>query len=404
MSYPGSRAGWSLWGIVSALILGAITAAGPVAADEAPDGAAEEPARERHHGFMEAPRQLSGSLSGKQFVAGPEVFIDAQVDDDIFAAGGDVELRGVRAQDVFAAGGAVGLEDVTAQDAFLSGGKVDERGRFDGDMLAAGASVELGPGSTVAGDVLAAGGRVAIAGTISGGVRAAGGQIRIDGRIGGDVSLAGERIVLGPNARVAGDLTYRSGQQIRRMAGAEVAGQIERRAYERPRMPGILELVFAGVLGWIGAVVSAAALAALLIGAVPRWIAGASDTIALRPWPALGLGVLLLFGVPVAAPVLMVTVIGIPIAVLALLSYAVFAAVGIIAAALWVGQHLPRIGGRHAGHIGFGARFGRAVAGLVLLALVFLVPFAGGFVVLLATVFGLGATAMQAWALLGPRA
>jgi cytoskeletal protein CcmA (bactofilin family) len=384
------------WRRLTAACFGALLALGlttpwPAAADEA------------DRGGVEAPHQLSGSFANKQFVAGTEVFVDAQVDDDVFAAGADVELRDARVVDVFALGALVTLEAVTATDAILAGGKVDLRGDLSGDMIAAGGVVELGHGSTVAGDVLAAGGRVALAGDVDGEIRVAAGHVRIDGAVGGTVRIAAETVVLGPNAAISGDLIYRSEERLRRMEGAQVAGQIERRAFVAPELPGIVGVIAAGAVGWIGVVLSGVALAALLIGAVPRLMAGASDRIAMQPWPSFGIGVLLLIGVPVAAVILLATLVGIPIGLIALLLYLVLVAVGLIATALWIGQHLPQLGGRHAGHVGFGARFGRASAGVVLLALVALVPILGGLAILAAVAFGLGASAMRAWELLGGR-
>jgi cytoskeletal protein CcmA (bactofilin family) len=401
--------------ILAALVL-AVTTAGPAGAqmndgdphtDHRHRAADAEQLAERDddgpHGHIGAPRQLTGTLSGKQFVAGPEIYVDAETDDDVFAAGGDIEFRGARVLDIFAAGGIVDVSDVTAQDAILAGATVSTRAILAGDFIAAGASVELGHTAEVAGDVLAAGSRIALAGDVDGDIRAAGGEIRIDGTVGGDVNLAGGRIVLGPNANIQGDLTYRSGDDLQRMDGAQVAGQIERRTFEEPEMPGVVEVVFAGALGWLGVVLSGIALAALLIGTIPRLVTGASDGIVVEPWPSLGIGLILLIGVPVAAPILMATVIGIPIGVLALLAYALLIAVGLIAAALAIGKHLPWVGGRHASLLRFGPRFWRAVAGVVLLALVALLPFLGGFVLLLAATFGLGATAVQTWQLVGGR-
>lgn len=387
-----------------AALLLAVAALGPASAaaqnDADTDTATESPS---DRGFIAAPKQLSGTLQGKQFIAGPEVYVDAKTDDDIFAAGGDVQIRTAEVLDVFAMGAVVDLSEVTAEDAILAGGTVSTRGVLAGDFIAAGASVKLAPTANVAGDVLAAGARVALAGEIGGSVRAAAGEIRIDGTISGDVDLVGERIVLGPNTQIEGDLTYRSAQELQRMSGAQVAGQITQRTLQRPDVPGVFDMVLAGALGWFGVVVSGVALTALLVGAVPRLVAGASDTVAVEPWPSLGFGLLILVGGPIAAFVLMATVVGIPIGVLALLLYGVLAAVGLIAAALAIGRHLPWIGGRHAGTLGFGPRFGRASAGIVLLALVGLLPFLGGFLILLALTFGLGASAMQGWQLLGGR-
>lgn len=354
-------------------------------------------------GWFGEERRLTGSLSGKQFVAGPKVVIDAEVDDDIFAAGADVELRGAKARDVFAAGAFVGLRQVAIEDGILSGGKVQVQGTLSGDLMAAGGAIELEPDSQVQGDALVAGGRIALYGSIGGRVEAAAGHLRIAGRIEGPVEIAAEKIVMGPNAHVVGDLVYTSPQQIEMAEGARIDGQLERRRMPVPEfgLPGVVGLIFAGIFTWVGGVLSLIVLAAGLLAVFPRLVAGASDGLVLRPWPSLALGLALLFALPVGAAIVMATVVGLPLGVAGLLLYVVGLLFAVIIAALAIGQHLPRLGDRHAAHIGFGWRLGRAAAGVVVLALVGLVPFLGGLVLLLSAAFGLGALGLQAWRLIG---
>lgn len=384
--------------LAAVAVLVATAVAGPMTAraDRHGDG---------HDWFGEA-QHLSGQLSGKQFVAGGEVFVDATVDGDLFAAGGDVALRGARAEDLFAAGGFLSLYDVTAADAILAGGQVDASGRFDGDLIAAGGSVEVGPAAEVAGDALLAGGRVEIVGNVQGELRAAAAHIRISGKVGGPASLAAERIVLGPGARIAGDVIYRAGEEIEIVEGAQVQGEITRRPMPGMglELPGPLGLIFAAAFSWLGALIGMIALAAVLLAAFPRLLAGAADNIALRPWPTLLVGVGLLIAVPIAAAIVMATLIGLPLGLVGLLLYGAALAAGAVAVSLAIGRRLPWLGARHAAHVGYGLRLGRAAIGLLLLAVVGLLPFVGGLILFVATALGLGALCQRAWTMVGGEA
>ncbi|WP_147274784.1 bactofilin family protein [Ferruginivarius sediminum] len=350
-----------------------------------------------------SPARLSGIHGDKQFLAGSEVYVQAEVEDDIFAAGGEVRVRDTKAADLFLAGGFVNLRGVEAQDGIMAGGEVDMSGRFSGDVIAAGGSLEMEPDTEVAGDVLMAGGRLGVSGRIAGTLRAAGGQVRIDGPVDGDVYLAGGRLVLGPNARIGGNLSYSSGEEIEIAGGARVAGEVTRRPGVdfAARMPGVAQLIVAGVLTWIGVIVSLIVLGAVLLAAFPRLVAGASDTITLRPLPSLALGVVLMVAVPIAAAIAMATAIGLPLGLFALLLYALALATGLIAAALWIGQYLPKLRGRHAQHTEYRWCLARVAAGLVVLGLVVLVPFLGGLALAIAGVLGLGGVAVQGWTLIG---
>ena len=81
------RTGW-IGRIAGVLALAATALAGPAG----PAAASERGDHDHGDGFET--RQLTGTLAGKQFVAGPFVYVDAQLDDDLFAAGGEVTVQG----------------------------------------------------------------------------------------------------------------------------------------------------------------------------------------------------------------------------------------------------------------------------------------------------------------------
>lgn len=385
---------WFQYVLACLLTAGVLFTGGVVAADSHDDD---------RHAERRPVVRLSGVHDGKQFLAGTEVDVEAEVRGDVFAAAGEVRVRDSKVVDLFLAGGFVELSGVQAEDAILAGGEVDVGGRIAGDLIAAGGSLEVERAATVAGDALLAGGRLAVSGGIEGDLRAAAGQIRIDGPVGGDARLAAGRITLGPGAHVAGDLSYRSESAIEIAEGARVDGQVTRLA-GRPfdaGMPGLAEVVLAGVLGWLGLVLGLIVVAVVLLAAFPRLLAGASDTITLRPWQSVALGLAMLVSVPVAAPLAMATVVGLPLGVMALLLYAACLAAGVVVAGLWIGQYLPKLRGRHATYAGYGRRLGRAAAGIVLLGLVALVPVLGMLVLIAALVVGFGGLMIQAWRLLG---
>ncbi len=55
-------------------------------------------------------------------------------------------------------------------------------------------------------------------------MQAAGGRVLIDGPVGGDVLAASGQVELGPTARIAGTLRYRSGDTLRQDPAAQVLG------------------------------------------------------------------------------------------------------------------------------------------------------------------------------------
>lgn len=258
----------------------------------------------------------------------------------------------------------------------------------------------LGPSSEIAGNVTAAGGQLRLQGTVKGHVQAAGGRVLIDGPVSGDVTASTGQLELGPKARIAGTLRYRSQEAFVRDPAAQVEGGIEvepvavqgtkatpsvERGAEPSRVAGAL-----GVLWALGLIVCAA----VLLAALPGFSATVSRTLRQRPGPSVLLGFVILVCLPVAAVIVFVTVIGIPLALLAMALYAVLLPLGYIAAGIGLGDWaLERWWPQKVGRTPL--RIAAAAAVLVALSLLGWVPLLGslaGFVALLA---GLGALLLQ---------
>jgi cytoskeletal protein CcmA (bactofilin family) len=272
------------------------------------------------------------------------------------------------------------------------GGNVTVDAPVSGRVQIAGGDVKLGPAAVVSGDVAIAGGELAIEGAIKGRLRAAGGDVRIDGPIGGNVSVAAGRLELGPNARIEGKLRF-FGNELHRDPAAQVTGGVEQERggwsdnhggfghHERT-----LAERFQRGWAWSAALI---VLAALIAAALP----GASQRMALelreRPWVTALVGLVALVTIPVAALVVMMTIIGIPIGVLALLGYAALLLLGYVWIAVAVGGLVldrvkPETAARTAWHAG------AAALAMLVLAIVVRVPFVGGLTKLTALAFGVG--------------
>ena len=278
----------------------------------------------------------------------------------------------------------------------IGGGDVQEmsvtfQGDNDVDSLAD-VHVVAGGTTTVSGDA-----------TAEGDVYVIGGTATIDGTVEGPVSLVAGHVTLGPNAVLHGDLTYRSGDAIEILKGAQVDGAVTREGPTGPDFegPSVIGLIFAALFGWVGAVAAAVLLAAVLLAVVPQLLAGASRNAYLRPGAALALGIGVGIALPVAGGLAVATLIGAPVGLAALALYAVLLATGLVTAALWVGGRLPRLGDELDLYLSYGRRLARTAAGILVLGLLALIPFLGGVLVALAIALGLGGAARESWRLLG---
>lgn len=260
------------------------------------------------------------------------------------------------------------------------GGNVDIDEAVEGDLHAAAGNIRLD--APVSGRARLAGGNVVIRGAIRRDLKVAGGDVTLDGPVGGDVSVAAGTLRLGPNARIAGTLRFRGGS-LEQDDAAQIAGGIRHRA-SRERDPS----PFGTVGRWVwtaGLMLLAAILAATLPGPSERMMRSLQG----EPWMAPLLGFLALTAVPVAAVLVMITIIGIPLGLLALLAYLALLLVGYVSAAVVVGGLLlGRVKAEAVGQATW--RAGAAVLAILALALVARVPFLGSLVQFAALVLGVG--------------
>jgi cytoskeletal protein CcmA (bactofilin family) len=346
-------------------------------------------------GTARAEDQASGSFGGDRFVAGDSATLTESVDGDAFVAGGRSEIDGRVAGDAVAAGGTVGVRGEVAEDLYAAGGDVRIEAIVLGNARIAGGTVYLERSASIAGNATLAGGSVEHRGRIGGNLQAFGGRVRLDGEVGGDVEVASDDIRIGPEARIAGRLTYQGPHPPEVADGAVVTGGIERRhrGWRGVAPDSGIGRVVRGVFRtlWFTGVML---IGALLVALFPRFTREAAATLREDTLASIGLGIALLFAVPIAAAILFITIIGIPLGFAVLLGYGLLLILGYLTAALAVGD-LLLARARPADAASTGWRILGLLLALVAIALLRLVPWLGNLAVFVLFFAGLGAFALR---------
>jgi hypothetical protein len=223
-------------------------------------------------------------------------------------------------------------------------------------------------------------GPAVVDGHAEGAVVALNGDIRVSGTVEEAVVALNGRATIANGARVGGDVVSSKAPVVE--PGATVEGETRTVRFSL-RALGF----FFWLLWWIAVTISLLILGVLLLALAPAAM-GASQLVARNePGRAVGWGLLIAVGLPVVSVLVMLTVVGIPLGLVALLALALVYAMGYVVAALALGRTMvkePR------------GRFLAFLAGLVVLRLVGLIPFLGGLVTFVAAAFGLGALAIAA--------
>ncbi|TSC85569.1 MAG: hypothetical protein G01um10148_955 [Parcubacteria group bacterium Gr01-1014_8] len=286
----------------------------------------------------------------------PTIPSGTTINDDLYIAGGNVTHAGVVTGDLIAAGGSVLVSGDVRGDALVSGGNVTILGAVSDDVRAAGGNVVIN--GAVSSDVVAVGGQLTIAGPgIGGDVLAAGGTVRIDAPVVGDVLITGgdvfinapikgkvdieaDKVTIGSAAVIAGDLTYRAGKEATIEEGAQVKGTTThtlRADIGRAAKKGIAAFVSAWLVMKLLMLLAGAYAFFYLFKKYTETIV--RDSLS-DPMSQLGRGLVSFIVWPVAGVILLATVVGMPLGIMALLGYGILLIFAHIMAPIAIGSLL----------------------------------------------------------------
>ncbi|MCP4685090.1 MAG: polymer-forming cytoskeletal protein [bacterium] len=192
---------------------------------------------------------VSGAASalGSTFRSGDDVHISNlhNIDDDFYASGNQIRIDGTITGDVTAASYQTSINGQVGGSANLAGRYIDHSGqilgslRFAGERLtvngfvgrsivAFGSAVTLGQGAVVEKDVSIGADNVTLDGIIRGDVECAANRVHITAQIDGDLSLEGGKATVAPPAVINGNITYIAAEEdaLELAGGVTVAGEV----------------------------------------------------------------------------------------------------------------------------------------------------------------------------------
>ena len=326
---------------------------------------------------------LTDSVAGDAFVAGGRVTTASDVRGDLVVAGGEVSIGGAVGDDLYAAGGEVQLDAIVSGNARVAGGNLG-----------------VGPATVVHGALSLSGGRIRFEGMTHDSLRARGGEVEIDGTVLGDAEVRAEHVEIGPSTRIDGTLTVYGTREPTVPAGAVIGGGLQFHEADlsvhfddedardvRTVAHGV------GSFLWVLGVFIAGVLFTV---AFPAYSARAADWIGREPLRSLGLGFVILVCLPVLGLLLLVTIVGIPLALILFLLYVLLLFLGWVTSALFLGRKGLELL-RSPEPVPATRRIAALLAAVVALWLLGQVPVVGGWITFAALVLGIGALVWQGW-------
>ena len=317
------------------------------------------------------------------FLMGDHIRVDGTVDGDVFAFGHDVSVNGHVKGDVFGFAQQLQVNGQVDGNVRAFTNTLTIRGTVAKNVLTFDETVNLESAGKIAGSLTIFVESLNLDGAVGRDILSMGKHIGINGKVDGAIQVRGEALTIGSSAEIHGPIRYKGDKPPDVSPQAKLVSPVDFQKLEHK--PHYMEgHYYVWQVIWLGAFVL---FGLVLFQLMPQFSREAVAN-AERYGASFGLGVLVFFGIPIAAIIACVTVVGLFVGLSTFfIWYASLYYAQLVVGAL-VGQWLmgrtnetwPLIG--------------RMVVGIVIVRLATVIPAAGGWVKFAVIVWGLGATSL----------
>lgn len=324
---------------------------------------------------------------GWYFAAGDEVVIEGTINGDAYVAGGIVEVEGTINGDLLVAGGMVTVGGTVSDDIRAAGGTVRFNGKVGKNISVAGGTVLVAKSGNIGGNLLAACGNLEVTGTIEHEAKVASGDAGISGTIKGNVDFAGDYLSVPQGANIGGNVNARVREKENvTIADGSVHGKVDVSLEElrhATRILGYSAWHFWLKFVWACSVVLVGLIAVFLF---PTQIKKIGSTITQRLGETSIWGILGIIVIPIVSVVLCVTIIGIPVGVLALTIFLWMLYFSQLSLGVVLADRLFVLEGKTRWNL-----FGAIAAGVVIMQALTFIPYLRFLVNIATVILGMGA-------------
>ncbi len=330
-------------------------------------------------------------ITNDDLYAGANVItIDGTINGDVWAAARTISIGGLVDNSVMAIAQTINISGDIGHTVRVAGETINISGDIAGDLLVAGNKITIADNAHIKGDLLFGGEVILINGIVDGDIKEGGGDITIGNKVGGDIILEVSELTILSTANIRGNLTYTGENRAVVQSGAQINGITTHKLSEAKEDQSesffltLLSSIKTKLIGFLMAL-----LAGLLIILIaPKQLASIAESISSSPGPSAGWGALLLFATPIAAVVICITIIGLPVGLITLALWGISIYLAQIPVGLflgrWIISHFRDVEDNR------GIMIGALATGLIILKLLSLIPHLGFFIGLAVVLFGLG--------------
>ena len=322
------------------------------------------------------------------YLEGNRVTINGVVNGDVLAAGSTVIIDGTVNGNVIALASTLNFDGEITGSLRTAASTIYIGGNIGKDLVIAGSTIDLGNTAEIGRDLVFGASNMKVKSAIARDILGVGEKVEFSDITGGDISVEVESLTIASTATIKGDLVYTSENEVDVRSGAVIEGEITQKT---PVDRWYLDWTFTPVMqAWTKAI---AYLMVLLLGIIiiliaPRKSAAVVSKIQTTPLKTLGWGALVFFVTPIAIVIAILTIIGIPVGLIAALLYGLLIFISQLVIGLFIGRWI--LSGFNVEETK-GSLIGGLFIGFTLLTLVKLIPWVGFILWWPTVLFGIGA-------------
>jgi hypothetical protein len=347
------------------------------------------------------------------YVFGSNVRVSENIEGDLVVAGGRIDISGDVSQDLMVAGGTVNLDGDVGDDARVSGVILTISGNISDDLLAAGGQITISKKTDIGGSAVITGGTIDFGGTSGEGAILNAGNITISGKVKGDVEIGEvESLKITGSAEITGNLIYKSARSADISDDAVIGGEIMETIIEKqakieapdtsPWAIFIATFIGGRIIAFLALFVLGIILLLILPGIFERFTERMKKTLGY----CIGSGAIVIFGVPIASfiifiisIILFITIIGSGLGavimasnILMLILYGILIYTSTVFLSFTLGKVILSKTSLNMGKYGW--KVLAYLIGLVIIMILYSIPFVGWIVRFAGVLFGTGAVVL----------
>jgi cytoskeletal protein CcmA (bactofilin family) len=266
-----------------------------------------------HRGGQSPTVSKDETIKGNIYLSGERVRVEGTVDGDVFAAGKDIDIDGHVTGDVISGGRYLRIRGTVDGNVRSAGNTAVISGTVGKNIMWFGDSTTVDATGKVGGSVTMFGGTLSMDGHLGRDILFYGDEVNVNGGVGGGIQQKGHTLIIGSGGQVDGPIRFEGDRPANVAPGAKLASPVEFKQMQKKHDYQESDYYLWRVI-WTAAFILFGMVLFLL---VPKF-AAETITAAESYGAPIGLGILVFFGVPLAAIIACITVVGLPLGILTL--------------------------------------------------------------------------------------